>query len=1384
MRSIEEKYQQLEHREHVYKLPDTYIGSVEPVSGEMFVIASSTPDPQITKRNVTYVPGFLKIFDEILVNAIDHRQRDSTVKNIRVTLKKGQEEIVIQNDGQGIDVAIHTGTQLYVPEMLFGHLLTSSNYTEGEQRTTGGKNGYGAKLVGIFSRYFIVETVDSNRQLKYNQQFTENNKNILPPKITKNSSKPYTKITFVPDYQKFGLNDGITDELYDLLARRVYDVTAVTPDDLNVYLNGTRIKVKTMDKYIQLYLQPYQPTPKVYFVEYPRWKIGLVLSPEREFTQISFVNGIWTMKGGRHVDYVLNQIMDRIKTILARSSKTRNKNIKPSQIKDHIWLFVDCIIVNPAFTSQTKEEMTTKVSQFGSTCSIEEAWVEKWMKSTDSSGDSFMERMVESLQIETDKTLKKTDGSKKSVIRGIPKLEDAIYAGTRRSGECTLILTEGDSAKSSILAGLSVFGTKCRDTFGVFPLRGKFINVRDTNLDKVSSNEEVKNLKTILGLQQGKVYTQENIKELRYGSVALATDQDCFVQDTPLLIQYPDGRFGIQSIDDLVDEWVQGEGGYFCGQSKYKVWSDQGWTDIVKVVKKRTSKKIFRVLTHTGCVEVTEDHPLLTQKGITITPKNCALGTGLLHHFPKHFDHTGSKIIDEDEGYKLGTLHSFYMNEWKQANGTDRAIIRYRSLFYDRHGRNRIPDCILNASRKIRERFRRGIENGAEIDELRDLHVRGKLGTQGLFCLYKSLGYNIGIALGTEEDTYRIVFVTGQSMSDQIVQKVVDLGYTDQYVYDLETSTHHLQAGIGQLIVHNCDGSHIKALILNFIHMYWPSLLQIDGFIKSYITPIVKGFRGKETVSFYTLKDYNEFKQTHIREKWTYKYYKGLGTSTGKEFRDYFGQISDMTKYYKWDSDEALVMAFSKTLANQRKEWLKVYDPQNTIEYQNGNQILLTDFIHKDLKHFSNYDNIRSIPNVLDGLKPSQRKVLYGICKKGKGEIKVAQLASYVSEQTSYHHGEVSLEQTIVGLAQGFVGKSNLPLLQAKGQFGSRLQGGSDHAQSRYIFTELFPYTRILFHEFDDPLLEYNEEESKSIEPKVYYPILPWVLVSGIVGIGTGYSTSIPNFNPKEILQAIRERNLGKTDRFKQEWIPWYRGFAGKIEPTSDPTKFNVWGVYTLNGSKLIVTELPIGVWTQPYKEHLDHLAETGWVSQYTDKSTDETVWMDITLTDKALSQPDVLPQQFKLVSKLALNNMHTYRTDPCAQNYIHKFERVEDILEYYYTQRLEKYRERKEYMLKCLNERLLIVQEKIRFIGLVTQQPEIVFHKTRAKIQEELIRHKFVHTDALLALPIYAWSDEKVKECEREHDRIQSEIKQLQGQTPCELWNKDLAELEPLLPQ
>ena len=176
------------------------------------------------------------------------------------------------------------------------------------------------------------------------------------------------------------------------------------------------------------------------------------------------------------------------------------------------------------------------------------------------------------------------------------------------------------------------------------------------------------------------------------------------------------------------------------------------------------------------------------------------------------------------------------------------------------------------------------------------------------------------------------------------------------------------------------------------------------------------------------------------------------------------------------------------------------------------------DFVNKELVLFSNLDNERSIPCVVDGFKPGQRKVMFTCLKRNdKREVKVAQLAGSVGEMSAYHHGEASLMGTIIGLAQDFVGSNNINLLMPIGQFGTRLAGGKDHASPRYIFTQMSPLTRLIFNANDDPLLKYLNEDNQRIEPEWYMPIIPMVLVNGADGIGTGWMTKIPNYNPRYV---------------------------------------------------------------------------------------------------------------------------------------------------------------------------------------------------------------------------------------------------------------------------
>lgn len=342
------------------------------------------------------------------------------------------------------------------------------------------------------------------------------------------------------------------------------------------------------------------------------------------------------------------------------------------------------------------------------------------------------------------------------------------------------------------------------------------------------------------------------------------------------------------------------------------------------------------------------------------------------------------------------------------------------------------------------------------------------------------------------------------------------------------------------------DGSHIKGLLINFIHKFWPSLMKLEGFLVEFVTPIIKVFKNSKAImSFFTIPEYEAWMNDQTNTKaLKAKYYKGLGTSTSVEAKQYFSALAAHKIDFEYVDEEdmsVIDMAFNKKFADKRKEWLCTYDPVLTFVDHAQERLRYKDFVNKELILFSVADCLRSIPNLCDGLKPGQRKILFACFKrKLKAEIKVAQLSGYVAEHSAYHHGEMSLQQTIVTLAQNFVGSNNINLLMPIGQFGTRNMGGKEAASARYIFTSLSPITRHLFNEQDDNVLSFLEEEGQTIEPTFYLPIAPLSLINGAEGIGTGWSTFIPMFNPNEIVQNLKMMMRGKEP---QRMKPWFKGF-------------------------------------------------------------------------------------------------------------------------------------------------------------------------------------------------------------------------------------------------
>ena len=515
MSNVNKTYQKLSLKDHIQKLPDTYVGDIDIQCELFYTISKNDNKISIVKKEIKYVPGLYKIFDEIIVNAVDHISRllhirkKSEVEHYVTTIKVIIEDnkISVYNDGDGIDLQKMDDGK-YPPQLIFGELLSSTNYNDKEVKTIGGKNGYGAKLTNIFSGEFCIETVDSKTGLKFRQVYYDNMSKKTKPTITKYTKKPYTKISFIPDYKKFKLK-GLTKDIISLFEKRVYDMCAWTDSNISIYYNNEKIKYKDFDKYVELYLGD---NPRVYDKLNDRWEICVSTSNDNVFHQVSFVNGINTIKGGKHVDYINDLLCEKITEILEKKKKIK---LKKNIIKNQLFVFIKCTINNPSFDSQTKETLTTKKQSFGSTCEISNQFINKLLKI------GLEKNILDIYEFDKKKEASKTDGKMKKTIFGIPKLSDANKAGTKESIKCTLILTEGDSAKTMAISGLPN-----RDYYGVFPLRGKLLNVKDTAFEKIVNNEEITNIKKILGLKNNETYEKLDNWPLRYGKIMIMTDQD------------------------------------------------------------------------------------------------------------------------------------------------------------------------------------------------------------------------------------------------------------------------------------------------------------------------------------------------------------------------------------------------------------------------------------------------------------------------------------------------------------------------------------------------------------------------------------------------------------------------------------------------------------------------------------------------------------------------------------------------------------------------------------------------------------------------------------------------------------------------------------------
>ncbi|KAH7175871.1 DNA topoisomerase II [Dactylonectria macrodidyma] len=575
------------------------------------------------------------------------------------------------------------------------------------------------------------------------------------------------------------------------------------------------------------------------------------------------------------------------------------------------------------------------------------------------------------------------------------------------------------------------------------------------------------------------------------------------------------------------------------------------------------------------------------------------------------------------------------------------------------------------------------------------------------------------------------------------------LGLMDKRSY---TDTRGLRYGHLMIMAdRDHDGSHFKGLLISFLQDRFPSLLQIPGFLLDFVTPVVQVWQGSNQQkprvlkSFFNLAQYDEWKKAHTTEMslWQVKYRKGLGTSSNGDARVYFSNLDQHLKEFSTVQPEEAKylfdLAFSKKKADVRKIWLGDFVPGTSLDYTTRS-ITYDSFVNKELIQFGVANNLRCIPSVVDGLKPGQRKVLYACFKQNlTKDQKVNKLAGYVTEQTSYDDSEggVSVQQTIIGLGQTFVGSNNVNCLEPSGNFGSRLAGGSDAANSRYLHTRLSVFARKVFSVLDEPILEPQYDEGCEIEPKTFAPVIPMILVNGADGIGTGWGTSIPNYNPMELVDNLRRRmgrpypdDCNRVETEFQPMQPWFRGWKGIMEPAG-PDRYTSRGTIKWNEStphEVVVTELPIRTWTDDYKARLEEIIGgtkgPAFIKDYKEFNDHNTVRFEIRLDEKHVKNPtaESLRELLELNKRVSMTNLVAFD----AHGQIRKYKRVEDILEEFYHFRLEMYSKRKSYWLGVFHTEYRKLQNQARFIQEIIDGALVVAKKKRQSLVNELREKKY----------------------------------------------------------
>ena len=1403
------KYTKKDQISHVLLRPEMYIGSTSLRNSDEYIAIKDDDGYKIINKNIQSSPAILRIFIEILSNAIDNYQR-SVASNIpssyiKISIDRETGETVVSNDGDFIPIEMNEEENMYNHSLIFGHLLAGSNFDDSQERLVSGMNGVGATACNIFSKRFTVKGLDPNVGKTFEQTWENNMKDVTKP-IIKNTKlkKSYTEISYVPDFERFGVK-GYTDDIYNQYMKYVLDTAVLTK--VKVYFNEELIPVNNLLTYANLFESPTDEKMHI--------KDGVtevVVTTSTEFESVTFVNGIFTKLGGTHLDAWSEAIFRPI------LNKLNGKKDKPAlsikDVKQVFRVFITTTVNNPRFESQSKNKLEfPKVVANVKSADINKIW--KWSVISD------LQDIIKSKEM---LVLKKSEKKKKGYTK-IDGYDPANYSGTKNSHLCSLILCEGLSAKTYAVAGIEkgIYGYEGRNYFGVLSLTGKILNCRNSNLQVISKNKVITNLIQALGLQYSVDYTNDdNFKTLSYGRVVLLTDSDVdglhisglimnffhFLFPSLLKRSQP---FLVSMITPIVRVFNKGGDILFYDENRFK--------EFVRNQTKSFKSKYYKGLGTTK----TEDIPDTFGEKMVEYCEDIKTDKSINKVFHKDFADDRKKWLEcfnpnpefsIDDGGKMITMNmsSFLDNEVIKFSHDDckRSI---PSLF---DGLKQSQRKILFAMKKRNLTYNKQSVKVAQLGGYVAEHTNYHHGEQNLYQTMVKMAHefpgsnNIPLlyrdgqfgCLDPETDILMWNGTKKKAKNIQIGDRLIgDDGYPRnvKQITTGEDDMYNIIQFSGQ--TYKVNSQHILTLYCESHKNIWWSDCSNSWNVCYYdknesklvdISIPVKIF--SHTTGFTKEKGYK-----HISD--LIKDIPCNNNTFDVKVADYLQMTPRMQSKFKgifcnthikWKSSKTSIDAYELgiLLRNRRNNIIPfsyIYNDMNTRKkllhgFFNSSSSIDTfkDSYEIDEKYSYLFDRIKIICNSL-GFHTNQTSTSLTINTKPVYFNKIE--VEYAGKGEFYGWSVDGNERFLLG---DYTVTHN-----------SRLSGGDDAASPRYIYTKMETLTPLLFREEDDVLLEYIEDDGDKLEPTFYVPILPMILINGCNAIGTGWSSNIPCYNPHDIINCIKtwlehdgnifiedDEDPGMILSLLPSIIPWYRGFYGKIEEKDN--KYITYGIISKEKNKTKITELPIGMWTDKFKEFCEDLLVDKQLKSLNNESTPQKVHFTLVEHDEGISCNHT---NMKLTSTINISNMVAFN----EKNQLKKYS-VDEIINDFCIIRFALYKKRKLHLINHCEKELRHLGNKARFIKEVIDKKLNIMNIDEDIIIRDLEKRKYDKEfkndddndtttasgyEYLLRMPVRVLSANQINKLKNDINSIQTKLDIITSISEKKMWLNDIDEFE-----